>query len=62
MNKDEGLKFVAFSAVLKDKQGQNVPVRITAQINHLAILSNVDIYDVENNFLNLNDIEVEDIY
>ena len=64
MNKDEVIEYVAFSAVLMNSLGEGVPVRITAKLKDIDIISrdNVDSFDVEKNFLNLNNIEVEDIY
>ena len=64
MNKSEVIEYVAFSAVLINSLDKCVPVRITAKLRDIDIVSrdNVDSFDVEKNFLNLNNIEVEDIY
>ena len=64
MNKDEVIEYVAFSAVLMNSLGEGVPVRITAKLKDIDIISrdNVDSFDVEKNFLNLRDVDVEDIY
>ena len=64
MNKSEVIEYVAFSAVLINSLDKCVPVRITAKLKDIDIVSrdNVDSFDVEKNFLNLRDIDVEDIY
>ena len=64
MNKSEVIEYVAFSAVLINSLDKCVPVRITAKLRDIDIVSrdNVDLFDVEKNFLNLRDVDVEDIY
>ena len=63
-NSSEIIEFVSFSAILMNSLGEGVPVRITAKLKDIDIVSrdNVDSFDVEKNFLNLRDIDVEDIY
>ena len=64
MNKGEIIEFVSFSAVLMNSLGEGVPVRITAKLKDIDIVSrdNIDSFDVEKNFLNLRDVDLDDIY